>query len=135
MNKHCCKENICKCPKCKQKEKEGHEKECWFHRWRHIAAYIFLIICVFDFIIMPIVYEKNDKIKPAAAVELSLKYSDTTTQHIALQTIIAKRSWEPLTLKSNGMFFMAFGAILGVAAFTRGQERILKANINAIEKR
>ena len=31
--------------------------------------------------------------------------------------------WEPLTLVSGGMFHMSMGAILGVAAWTRGVEK------------
>jgi hypothetical protein len=33
-------------------------------------------------------------------------------------------SWDPLTLKGAGLFHLAFGAILGVSAFTRGQEKV-----------
>jgi hypothetical protein len=36
--------------------------------------------------------------------------------------------WTPLTTQSNGMFFVAFAAILGPAAYTRGQERINRFN-------
>ena len=32
--------------------------------------------------------------------------------------------WDPLTLKGAGMFHLSFGAILGVSAYTRGQEKI-----------
>jgi hypothetical protein len=33
-------------------------------------------------------------------------------------------AWDPLTLKGAGLFHLAFGAILGVSAYTRGQEKI-----------
>ena len=36
------------------------------------------------------------------------------------------QQWVPLTLSNGGLFHMAFGAVLGVAAFTRGQEKIEK---------
>jgi len=90
---------------------------------RHGAAYVFLIICMFDFVVMPIIYELNDKLDPVKAVELSLHFSDPASQNVGLTTLMNKRSWDPLTLKSGGMFFMAFGAILGIAAFSRGQEK------------
>ena len=32
--------------------------------------------------------------------------------------------WEPLTLKGAGLFHMAMGAILGIAAWSRGQEKL-----------
>lgn len=118
----------CKGQKSSQKEVEIFAEERWYLRWRHLAAYIFLIICLFDFIIMPAIYERNDKMDPLKAVELSLKFKDPATQSLALQTMLAKRSWTPLTLDASGMFFVAFGAILGAAAFTRGQEKVVRAH-------
>ena len=35
--------------------------------------------------------------------------------------------WTSLTLSNGGLIHLAFGAILGVAAFTRGQEKIAGA--------
>lgn len=32
--------------------------------------------------------------------------------------------WEPLTLKLSGMYHLSMGAVLGVAAWTRGKENI-----------
>jgi hypothetical protein len=32
--------------------------------------------------------------------------------------------WQPITLQGAGLFHMAMGAVLGVAAWSRGQEKI-----------
>jgi hypothetical protein len=32
--------------------------------------------------------------------------------------------WKPLTLEGSGLFHVAMGAVLGVTAWTRGQEKI-----------
>jgi hypothetical protein len=32
--------------------------------------------------------------------------------------------WQPLTLKESGFYHLSMAAIIGVAAWTRGQERI-----------
>ena len=32
--------------------------------------------------------------------------------------------WQPLTLQGGGLIHISFGAILGVAAWTRGQEKV-----------
>jgi hypothetical protein len=32
--------------------------------------------------------------------------------------------WQPLTLQGGGLVHIAFGAILGISAYTRGQEKI-----------
>ena len=33
-------------------------------------------------------------------------------------------AWQSLTLSNGGLIHLAFGAILGVAAFSRGQEKL-----------
>lgn len=35
-----------------------------------------------------------------------------------------KQAWDPLTLKESGFYHLAMAAIIGVAAWTRGQEKI-----------
>ena len=39
---------------------------------------------------------------------------------------ITKQPWEPITLKEGGFYHLAMAAIIGVAAWTRGQEKIQK---------
>lgn len=78
------------------------QKESWIAKnWRPLAAFVYLFICVFDFVIAPILW---------ATLLATLK-----------QPLIM---WQPLTLQGAGMFHMSFGAILGVAAWTRGKEKI-----------
>jgi hypothetical protein len=37
-----------------------------------------------------------------------------------------KEPWDPITLKEGGFYHLAMAAIIGVAAWTRGQEKITK---------
>lgn len=92
-------------------------------RWRHIAAYIYLAICVFDFILMPVVFENSNKISLVEAVRLSLLYEDIESQKAALLLFLEKRSWEPITLFGGGVFHASFGVILGFAAHFRNKEK------------
>lgn len=93
--------------------------------WRPIAAYIYLLICLCDFMIMPIYYEyANNRVRAQQYVELALKFEGPVAQLESLKTLKETREWDPVTLKSNGLFHMAFGAILGVSAWTRGKEKI-----------
>lgn len=86
--------------------------------WRPAAAIVYLVICLFDFIIAPAwvgMTEESlvDRIN-------AIKHLDPNVQMI----FAAKESkWEPLTLMGNGMFHLAFGAILTGAAVTRGFEK------------
>jgi len=70
--------------------------DSWYTKyWRPAMAWQYLGICLFDFLIMPIVF-------------------------LALKGGI----WEPMTLKGAGLYHVAMGAIVGVTAWTRGQEKI-----------
>lgn len=75
--------------------------------------------------LMPMYYEvMNSKVQTSQFVELALRFPDGAAQIEALKAIRQTRTWEPLTLAASGLFHLAFGAILGVTAWTRGQEKI-----------
>lgn len=77
------------------------------NKWRPISAMVYLAICVFDFVIFPMLWA------------LFLVLTDSAEKSMM---------WDPLTLKGSGLFHISFGAILGVSAFTRGQEKVAKVN-------
>jgi len=77
-------------------------EDSWIkHYWRPAIAWQYLIVCLFDFIIAP-----------------------TLTGVLSYYTKTPYMPWEPLTLKESGFYHMAMGAIIGVSAWTRGQEKI-----------
>jgi hypothetical protein len=79
---------------------------------------------------MPLIYEWiNATFTNQQLVDLALKFNNPAAQIQALQTLKQAHVWVPLTLQGNGMFHVAFGAILGVAAFTRGQEKVAWASV------
>lgn len=78
--------------------------------WRPLIAYQYILVCIFDYIIFPLV------------VILIRAFSET---HYEIQT------WVPLTLREGGLYHLSMGAILGVAAWTRGQEKIAAANTSS----
>lgn len=93
--------------------------------WRPIAAYIYLGICVFDFVGMPLFIEIQNQQVNIAAFEEVRKIEDKDVQIKALEQLdLGSSEWQPLTLLGGGLFHLAFGAILGVAAYTRGQEKV-----------
>lgn len=99
----------------------------WFSSWRHVAAYVYLSICVFDFMGMPIFYEIVNPRQTASQLIAEVSKLPDDQQVQAIQILREERSWDALTLSEGGLFHMAFGAILGVAAFTRGQEKTARA--------
>jgi hypothetical protein len=103
--------------------------ESWFIKyWRPAAAWVYLSICVFDFVIMP-VYHLNSQGSLDRVWELSMRLRPED-QLSAVVQLTKKTTWEPITLHENAMFHLSFGAILGVAAWTRGkvQEAQVKNN-------
>lgn len=112
-------EKTCNC-KPKSEKRESFIKQFW----RPAAAIIFLIIVLFDFLIMPSIYEYYKHRQDfAEAISLTLQYKDPAAQLKALEFITTRDMWQPLTLEGGGMFFVAFGAILTGAAVTRGIEK------------
>ncbi len=78
-------------------------QETWFNkRWRPAMAWSYMLICLFDFIVAPILW---------SILQASQKGNVT-------------EAWTPLTLQGAGLFHLAMGAILGVTAWSRGQEKM-----------
>jgi hypothetical protein len=80
------------------------KKEHWLqNKWRPAIAWVYIAICVFDFIIGPIVW--------------------TMLQQSAVTGLVSQQ-WVPLTLGAGGLFHAAMGAILGVTSWSRGKEKL-----------
>jgi len=69
--------------------------------WRPLMAIQYLVVCIFDFIILPI---------------LLGWYS--------IYTKSAYQPWIPLTLQGGGLYHLAMGAVCGVTSWGKSQERI-----------
>lgn len=81
--------------------------EHWLNKhWRPAMAWMYFVVCIADFIIFPILWSVA-KMKTGAELE----------------------RWLPITLEGAGLFHLAMGAILGVAAWSRGQEKIAGMNM------
>lgn len=79
------------------------ETQDWMNRkWRPMMAITYMLINIFDFIIGPIYYNLLQFLADA--------------QHLEM--------WQSITLQNGGLIHVAFGAILGISAWTRGQEKI-----------
>ena len=104
------------------------------YNWHTVCLAVFLLITCCDFVVMPIWTEYyNDQLTPEKMVDLATKFDGAASQIAALQTLRSERVWQPLTLSQSGMFFVAFGAILGVGAWTRTKSDLDVIRIN--EKR
>ena len=65
-------------------------------------AWVYLITCVFDFILFPIAWSI-----------LQAYFSGTVDS-----------AWTPITLHGAGLYHMAMGAAIGISAYSRGKEKL-----------
>jgi hypothetical protein len=92
--------------------KEEKSSEHWLKAyWRPAMGWLYMAINAFDFIIAPMM---------TMAMPIFLKNLGATT--------VTYTQWQSLTLANGGLIHLAFGAILGVAAWTRGQEKMASKN-------
>jgi hypothetical protein len=110
-------------------EKPVEETNVLGKHWRTACAVIYLVICVFDFLIMPAMLTKySENIDYAHVYQEIAKLESPQAQVALINKINYKiQTWDPLTLQGAGMFHVAFGAILtGVALSRTGRERTIK---------
>jgi hypothetical protein len=83
---------------------EHKKKEDWMNsKWRPM---MYMTVCMCDFIIFPVLW----------SLLQSLSKGAVTSQ------------WQPLTLQGAGLFHIAMGGVLGLAAYGRTQEKLNGAN-------
>ncbi len=88
--------------------------------WHTICLTVFLVIVFCDLNLQPIIIEYlNSTVTQDQVVQEALKFSNPADQIAALQLLNKQQSWQPLTLQQGGLFYAAFGAILGIGAWKR----------------
>ena len=86
------------------------KKEDWMNsKWRPMMGWMYMIICLMDMVVFPILW----------SLLQALTHTPIT-------------QWNPLTLQGAGLFHIAMGAVLGIAAFGRTQEKLNGANNGGI---
>lgn len=72
-------------------------------KWRPMMGWTYMATCTFDFIVAPVLWSIIQAIANGGQVH---------------------SQWQPLTLQGAGLYHVAMGAVLGVAAFGRTKEKI-----------
>jgi hypothetical protein len=81
------------------------EEDWMTKKWRPMMAIMYMTACLFDFVFFPIMFT-------------IVQFWETAVQNDAF------RQWAPITLQGGGLFHVAMGAVLGVSAWSRGQEKM-----------
>ena len=79
-------------------------------KWRPAMGWMYMTICMLDMAIFPVIW--------------------SLTQVITKQPIT---QWQPLTLQGAGLFHLAMGAVLGIAAWGRTQEKVAGSAVNSTQ--
>ena len=96
----------------KKPEISEKKKEDWMNsKWRPAMGWMYMAVCVMDFVIFPILW----------SLLQSISHGQVTSQ------------WQPLTLQGAGLFHIAMGGVLGLAAYGRTQEKMAGANNGGIQ--
>lgn len=93
----------------KEEKVEKKKDEDWMtKKWRPMMAIMYMTCCLMDFAIFPIMFT-------------IVQFWETAIQNDAF------RQWVPITLQGGGLFHVAMGAVLGVSAYGRTQEKVAGA--------
>ena len=90
-----------------QQQPEKKDEDWMQKKWRPAMGWMYMGICALDMAVFPVLWSV-----------LQMFQNTTITQ------------WNPLTLQGAGLFHIAMGAVLGIAAFGRTQEKLAGAAVN-----
>jgi len=82
-------------------EKESGSAEWMQKLWRPAMGWMYMIICLADMLVFPVLWSLLQAM-----------------MHMPIT------QWNPLTLQGAGLFHIAMGAVLGISAFGRTQEKL-----------
>jgi hypothetical protein len=84
-------------------EMNERRAEHWMQStWRPLMAIQYMITCLCDFVIFPILWSLLQAYQHGAVTD----------------------QWDPITLSNGGMYHMAMGAIIGISAWGRTKEKV-----------
>ena len=79
------------------------QKEDWMNsKWRPMMGWMYMLVCFMDFVGFPVLWS------------LLQAYSNGAVNS----------QWQPLTLQGAGLFHLAMGAVIGISAYGRTQEKL-----------
>ena len=88
------------------------KKEDWMNsKWRPMMGWSYMLTCIADFVIFPVLW----------SVLQSVSKGQVNVQ------------WQPITLQGAGLYHIAMGAVLGIAAYGRTQEKLGGANNGGLQ--
>jgi hypothetical protein len=85
-----------------EQEQDRSKDPNWMQNlWRPMMGWMYMLICLLDMAVFPVLWSLLQ-----------------ATMHMPIT------QWNPLTLQGAGLFHIAMGAVLGISAFGRTQEKL-----------
>jgi hypothetical protein len=85
------------------KSESAKKNEDWMNsKWRPAMGWMYMLVCISDFVLFPVLWSLIQVVGDGKV----------------------ETQWSPITLQGAGLFHMAMGAILGIAAYGRTQEKL-----------
>jgi hypothetical protein len=97
---------------CTPKSESAKKNEDWMNtKWRPAMGWMYMLVCIMDFVLFPILWSLIQVIGDGKV----------------------ESQWVPITLQGAGLFHIAMGAILGIAAYGRTQEKMSGTNNGGLQ--
>jgi hypothetical protein len=81
----------------------ANTNEDWINKkWRPVMGWVYMMTCTADFVVFPVLW----------SLLQAMSHGQVTSQ------------WQPLTLQGAGLYHIAMGAVLGIAAYGRTKEKL-----------
>lgn len=78
----------------------------WINKkWRPVMGWVYMMTCTADFVVFPVLWSLLQALSNGAVTN----------------------QWQPLTLQGAGLYHIAMGAVLGIAAYGRTKEKVAGA--------
>ena len=78
----------------------------WINKkWRPAMGWVYMATCTSDFVVFPVLWSLLQALSNGAVTN----------------------QWQPLTLQGAGLYHIAMGAVLGIAAYGRTKEKVARA--------
>jgi Holin of 3TMs, for gene-transfer release len=85
------------------KSESAKKNEDWMNsKWRPMMGWSYMLTCVADFVAFPVLWSLVQVIGGGRV----------------------ETQWQPITLQGAGLYHIAMGAVLGIAAYGRTQEKL-----------
>lgn len=84
----------------------------WWGEWRSALAWTYVIICLYDFCIGPIIFNVLEYWNPGQKIS----------------------GWQSITLQNGGIIHISLGSIIGISSHGRTQETIATMTNNTEQK-